>query len=308
MKILIAEDNAASRRFLETRLIKWGYDVVCARDGKEAWGLLQADNGPKVAILDWLMPEMDGLQVCRKVRNRLKDPYVYILLLTAKDQKEHLIEAMEAGVDDYIAKPFEPHELRARLLAARRIIELHEDLVSTREALRIQATHDSLTGLWNRPAILDVLHRELARAKRQGTSVGIAMADLDHFKQVNDTYGHAAGDTVLRKAARRMLSVTRAYDTLGRYGGEEFLIVIPRCDEQGILGKGERIRSRVCEKAISLPEGTVPVTISVGVTVAYPFNETDAEAYIRVADEALYRAKAQGRNRVELVTRGKCSG
>ena len=172
--------------------------------------------------------------------------------------------------------------------------------MSAREALRVQATYDSLTDLLNRSAILDILRRELARAKRQQTSVGIAMVDLDHFKRVNDTYGHTAGDVVLREVAKRMTSSVRSYDAVGRYGGEEFLIVLPECGEQGVLSVAERIRSRICEKAVTIPAGIVSITVSLGVTVADLAAQLDMESLIQVADTALYKAKANGRNRVEF--------
>lgn len=300
MNILIAEDNTVSRRLLETRLTKWGYEVISVEDGSEAWEVLQGEDPPRLAILDWMMPKMDGVQVCRKVRKGPKEPYIYILLLTAKDEKSDLVEAMEAGADDYLTKPFEPDELKVRLRAGKRIIELQQEVISTREALRIQATHDSLTGLWNHSAILDILGRELARASRQGMPVGVAMGDLDHFKQANDTYGHMAGDAVLREAANRMLSSVRPYDAIGRYGGEEFLIVAPGCNEQGVLGAADRIRLCICEKPMTTHDAIISVTISLGVAATDPPKEIDIESLIRIADAALYTAKRKGRNCVEL--------
>jgi diguanylate cyclase (GGDEF)-like protein len=300
LKILIAEDNTVSRRLLETCLTKWGYEVISAEDGSEAWEVLKGEDPPRLAILDWMMPKIDGVQVCRKVRKGPQEPYIYILLLTAKDEKSDLVKAMEAGADDYLTKPFEPDELKVRLRAGRRIIELQEEVVSTREALRIQATHDSLTALWNRSAILDILRRELARANREGTPVGIAMADLDHFKQVNDSYGHMAGDTVLRDAAKRMLSSVRPYDAIGRYGGEEFLIVVPGCNEQGVLSAADRIRLSICEKPMTTPDAIISVTISLGAAATDPAQKIDMKSLIRIADAALYTAKGRGRNRVEV--------
>jgi diguanylate cyclase (GGDEF)-like protein len=300
LKILIAEDNPVSRRLLETCLTKWGYEVICAKDGSEAWEVLQGEESPRLAILDWMMPKMDGVQVCRKVRQGPQEPYVYILLLTAKDEKSDLVKAMEAGADDYLTKPFEPDELKVRLRAGRRIIDLQEEVISTREALRVQATHDSLTGLWNHSAILDILKRELARVNREGTPVGIAMADLDHFKRVNDTYGHMAGDAVLREAAKRMLSLVRPYDAIGRYGGEEFLIVVPGCDAQGVLAAANRIRLSISEEPVTTPDAIISVTISLGATVTDEAQKTDMTSLIRIADAALYTAKGSGRNRVEL--------
>jgi diguanylate cyclase (GGDEF)-like protein len=300
LKILVAEDNIVSRQLLERRLIKWGYEVISTEDGSAAWNILQREDAPRLAILDWMMPEMNGVQVCKKVRSRSEESYIYILLLTAKDQKEDLVEAMQAGADDYIIKPPDPRELKVRLRAGRRIIELQEQLVSAREALRVQATYDSLTDLLNRSAILDIVQRELDRAKRQQTSVGIAMVDLDHFKRVNDTYGHIAGDVVLREVAKRITSSVRSYDAVGRYGGEEFLIVLPGRDEQAVLSAAERIRSHICSKTVTIPEEIVSVTVSLGVTVGDLAAQMDMESLIQVADTALYKAKANGRNRVEF--------
>src|SRR5271167_1619453 len=250
MRILIADDSIVSRHLLDATLRKWGYEVVVACDGVEAWNYLQTEDAPKLAILDWVMPGLTGPEVCRRVReyahdrerSQDKDSYTYILLLTSKGLREDLIEGMEAGADDYITKPFDQHELKVRLRAGTRIIDLHRELVAAREALREQATKDFLTRIWNRSSILDILQRELSRAGREKSSVGIVLADLDQFKLVNDTYGHFAGDAVLREFARRMQAVTRPYDSVGRYGGEEFLIILPGCDSECTSNQAERMR------------------------------------------------------------------
>src|SRR5882724_6037532 len=223
MRILIADDSVVSRHLLDATLRKWGYQVVVACDGEEALAVLQGDDAPKLAILDWVMPGLTGPEVCRKVRDHAKDKereYTYILLLTSKSLKEDLITGMEAGADDYITKPFDQHELKVRLRAGTRIIDLERELVRAREDLRDQATRDSLTRIWNRGMILEILDRELARAERERRPVGLVLADLDHFKNVNDTYGHFAGDAVLREFVRRTGSSVRPYDAVGRYGGE----------------------------------------------------------------------------------------
>src|SRR5277367_3955497 len=206
MRILIADDSIVSRHLLDATLRKWGYEVVVACDGVEAWNYLQAEDAPKLAILDWVMPGLTGPEVCRRVREHAhdKDAYTYILLLTSKSLKEDLIEGMEAGADDYVTKPFDRHELQVRIRAGKRLVDLQAELLAAREALRDQATHDSLTHIWNRNAILDLLTRELARGARENLPLGIVILDLDRFKSVNDQYGHLAGDTVLREAARRI--------------------------------------------------------------------------------------------------------
>ncbi len=298
MRVLVAEDDAVSRHLLATFLTKWGYRVVVATDGSEAWEKLQREDAPKLAILDWMMPGMDGLALCQKIRQRSQDKYIYVLLLTAKGQKEDLVSALDAGADDYLTKPFDPQELRARVRAGWRIIELHQELIAAREQLRVEATHDALTGLWNRAAILEILHRELARAERQENTLAVIMVDLDHFKNVNDTYGHLAGDAVLREAARRMRASTRIYDEIGRYGGEEFVAVAPGCDVSSALNLAERIRATIGEDTIDTFDAPIPVTASLG--VAMNGEGRDAGSLIRAADAALYKAKNTGRNRIEV--------
>lgn len=244
------------------------------------------------------MPNMDGAQVCQEIRKLSKGPYTYVILLTSKAQQKDVVEGLEAGADDYITKPFEPNELRSRVRAGLRILELEEQLVHARDLLQIKASQDALTGLWDHAAILEFLDKELFRASREKSSVGIIMVDLDHFKRVNDTYGHLAGDMVLREAAKRMRTSVRAYDGIGRYGGEEFLVVLANSDLASAVDKAERLRRAVEETSASTPEGSVAITISLGVAAG----SYSAESLVRAADTALYRAKALGRNRVEAGT------
>lgn len=303
MKVLIAEDDPVSRHVLQAFLIKWGYEVVVACDGAEAWNVLQQEDAPKFAILDWMMPAVDGVELCGKIRKRAEQPYVYIILLTAKGRRQDVIEGLETGADDYLTKPFDAQELRARVRAGRRILDLQDELICTQEALRSQATHDDLTGLWNRREMLDIMRRELARAHREGTSTGLLMADLDHFKRVNDTYGHLAGDAVLIAAARRMRRSVRPYDAIGRYGGEEFLIVLPGCDAADAIQQAERLRACVSVEPMETVEGKIPVTLSLGVAAVESGTEADLDSLLRTVDAALYRAKNEGRNRVELAVK-----
>jgi diguanylate cyclase (GGDEF)-like protein len=302
MKILIAEDEPAFRHLLEEVLVMWGYEVVVARDGNEAYQILLSDNAPKLAILDWKMPGIEGVEICRKIRKDEGENYTYIILLTSQQRDEDLVIGMEAGADDYIIKPFKYNELRVRLRAGRRIIELQNELLAAREILHAKATHDSLTGLLNHEEILDILSKELARSERDGVCVSVIMADIDHFKIVNDTYGHLAGDAVLRIAAKKMRTIERPYDSIGRYGGEEFLIVLPECCLECAAAFAERLRSYISGDSIDTSEGMIPVTISLGVAAGGKDVRLDGHSLVKAADAALYRAKENGRNRVEVAS------
>ena len=304
MRILLAEDDDVSRHILKQTLLRWGYDVVCAVDGEEAWGLLQQPDAPRIAILDWIMPRMDGIEVCRNVREHLKERYVYVLLLTAKDHKDDIISGMGAGADDYISKPFDPQELRMRLSAGRRIIDLQTQLLAAQESLRYLATHDSLTGLVNRAEILERLRRELDRADREGVSVGLLVVDVDHFKLVNDTFGHAVGDLVLVEVAARMRAALRSYDEIGRYGGEEFLVVLPGCDNASACRQAERLRELVASQPIAVAGGSVRATVSIGISARDRGCTDDLALLVREADECLYHAKSAGRNRIAQLGSG----
>lgn len=299
MRVLIADDSLLSRRLLEETLRGWGYDVVVAADGTEAWKILGGDNSPSLAVLDWMMPGHTGPELCHLVRQRGAEPYTYILLLTSRNEKDDVVEGMDSGADDYITKPFDKHELKVRLRAGTRIVDLQEQLVTAREALRFQATRDYLTQLWNRSAILDILQRELARSERERTAIGVVMADIDHFKAINDTHGHFAGDIALQESARRMQSSVRPYDAVGRYGGEEFLIVLPGADEECVRAQAERMRQAIRAKAVFASDAVLTLTCSFGCAAGMG-GKASAESLIRSADEALYQAKRGGRDRSVL--------
>lgn len=295
--ILIADDSAISRRLLEAVLNKWGYSVIAVADGATAWEILQRESAPRIAILDWMMPGLSGPEVCRLVRAQNRQHYTYIILLTARAEKDDLIVGMESGADDYLVKPFDNNELKVRLGPGRRIIQLQQELLVAQEQLREQATRDALTKLWNRHAIGEILARELARSQRENIPLGIMMADLDRFKLINDTYGHIAGDIVLREVARRIAASIRAYDAAGRYGGEEFLLMLPGGDEEVCLQTAERMREAIRQTPIRVGDLSLRVTASFGVTSLPRGSSASSETVIRVADEALYQAKQQGRNR-----------
>lgn len=302
MRVLLADDDIFYRHAIKKALERWGYDVVCASDGAEAFRLLQSDNRPNLAILDWMMPGMDGVNICCRVRALNNLPYVYILLATTRDRKIDMITGLEAQADDYLVKPFDLRELRVRLQAGQRIIEMQAALASQQKELSHRATHDSLTGIWNRSAVLDVLDREADCAQRMRTPLCLVLADIDHFKAVNDTYGHVAGDAVLIEVTRRMQTAIRHYDTIGRYGGEEFIVVLPGVDWRRAFNMAERLRIQVAKEPYCVLDREISVTLSIGVAVD---NEPgNPKELIRAADEALYRAKARGRNIVEMSRNG----
>lgn len=279
-------------------LTRWGYEVSVAADGNEALRLLTQQDPATLAILNSEMKGLRGAELCQRLRADGIEPYIYVILLMEKSQNDDLLEAFEQGADDYLAKPFDGYELRAKLLVAKRILGLQERLLCMRDELLVQATHDSLTGLWNRNASMEALKRELVRADREGKTVGLMLADLDHFKQINDTYGHLAGDRVLQAVATRMKKSMRTYDTVGRYGGEEFLILSPGCDEEAIFRRAEHLRTAISSEPVVTPEAMISISLTLGAAVAT--GTTVPDQILKVVDEALYRAKRAGRNRVEM--------
>lgn len=297
-KILVADDSLVMRRLLQATLESWGLEVVCASDGAEALAILQGDDPPRLAVLDWMMPVLTGPEVCKLVRERNSGPYTYLILLTSRNQREDIVAGMGAGADDYVVKPFDKHELEVRLRAGRRILNLQNELMLAQEALREQATRDALTGCWNRRVILETLDRETGRAVREQRSLGVVMLDVDHFKLINDTYGHAAGDETLREVVRRVTSMIRPYDAIGRIGGEEFLIVLPGCDELFTLSHAERLRKAVELTPVIADGVEIHVTASFGTTAMQAGSPIAPGRLVRAADEGLYAAKRQGRNRV----------
>lgn len=300
LTILVADDDPLVRRLLEKQLQTWGYRVIAVDDGNKAWEVVQSGTIPELIILDWLMPGMDGLELCRRIRDRQHDRYPYVLLISGKDDKRDVIQGLDAGADDYLTKPLDTGELQARLRSGRRILSLQHDLIQAREELRYQATHDGLTGIWSRGAALNLLKCELQRGIRTEACTGILMIDLDHFKNINDTYGHLVGDAVLKEVAVRISHAVRSYDFVGRYGGEEFLAILSDCSADDLRLVAERTRTAVAESLIRVNSVGVGVTVSIGAVVAR--NGTPEVELLSNADDALYEAKRAGRNRVVITS------
>lgn len=309
MQILVVEDSPVYRQLLTSHLQDWGLPFTIAKGGAEAWAILQRPDCPKLVLLDWVLPDIDGVELCRRIREtNAANSYSYVILLTGKDGKKDMLEAMQAGADDYLVKPFDQLELKARLLVGQRIIKLNEELVAARESMRYAATRDSLTGLLNRGETLDFLSRESERARRGGKPLSVILADVDHFKKVNDTLGHLYGDEALKEVARRFRSKLRVYDGVGRYGGEEFLMILTDCDLMTVLIRADDLRLSVAGKPIVSTRASSTITVSMGVGVSTDHADGDIDALLNQADRGLYAAKQRGRNRVEHVEEARSGG
>lgn len=300
--ILIVEDDPVSGKMLEKLLIKAGFQVILAREGRTALDIL-AERFLPLVITDWMMPVMDGLELCRAVRRGKYPGYIYLILLTARDSQQDLIEGLGAGADDYLTKPFHHNELLARLNTARRILEMESSLRRAGEEIRRLSIVDPLTQVYNRLYLNERLPQELARARRYGSPLSLILCDLDHFKQVNDHFGHIAGDRVLASLAQCLKTHTReGIDWIARFGGEEFLVVLPQTSPKGACRVAERMRREFHEFSHQKETGEIRVTASFGVAGwSDPVALSDPnplEALFQKADEALYRAKREGRDRV----------
>jgi two-component system, cell cycle response regulator len=299
--ILLAEDDPVTRMLMTRFLKKAGYEVDAVADGTEALEHMTKHYYPFL-VTDWEMPEMDGIELCKAVRNLQLDGYVYALLLTARNAKEHIIAGLEAGADDYLVKPVHEPELIARLNTGRRILALEHSLRAANERNRILSVTDPLTGAFNRRYMMEQLPRELERCRRYGNPLSVIMCDVDHFKQVNDVKGHSAGDDVLQQfAARMQRSIRATSDWVARLGGEEFLIVLPETGFEGAMFVAEKIRAIMTDMPFVTREGDVAATSSFGVASTEghgPDLATKSETLIRAADQCLYRSKQAGRNRV----------
>jgi two-component system, cell cycle response regulator len=298
--ILLAEDDPVTRMLMTRFLKKAGYEVDAVANGSEALDKMTRRYYPML-VTDWEMPEMDGIALCKAVRNMQLDGYVYALLLTARDSKEHIIAGLEAGADDYLIKPVHEPELIARLNAGRRILNLEHSLRVANQRNRILSITDALTGTYNRRYLMEQLPRELERCRRYAYPLSVLMCDVDHFKEINDARGHAAGDEVLQQfAARAQKSIRNNSDWVARYGGEEFLIVLPETAHEGAVHVAEKIRTLISCTPFTTRAGDAAVTASFGVASTGPSGPDimlKVDALIRTADECMYRSKQAGRDR-----------
>ena len=293
MKVLVAEDDLTSRTILTAILQKWGYEVVPAVNGEKALEILHQPDAPRLALLDWSMPGLSGVEVCSHLRKNQTNDSIYIIILTAKSEKKNIVEGLNAGANDYIVKPYDNDELQARINVGRRMVEIQSELENAKSALIREVMHDSLTGVYNRKAILNLLEKELSRTKRNGGLLSVCMCDLDHFKKINDKYGHQTGDEILKGFTKLVNANLREYDLIGRYGGEEFLIIIPCGDPEKVMDFG-RLCKLISDSKIKTRSGDISVTVSIGITQSYGNDSIDK--ILTEADNALYKAKDMGRN------------
>jgi two-component system chemotaxis response regulator CheY len=300
MKVLVVEDDPVTRKLLEVFLGKWGYEVFLSCDGQEAWDILSAPESPSLVISDWMMPCMTGLELCRKIREAETSNYIYFIILTAKEKKEDVVEALSAGADDYLVKPFDQEELKYRVRIGKRILNLEHRILEL-------ARTDFLTGVLNRRAFMERMEQEMHRAVREDSHLSLILADLDFFKRINDQYGHNAGDLVLRRFTEEISKCLRPYDFVGRYGGEEFLVCLPGVNESQAKLVAERMRKRIEHMTVILPEalGSVQITASFGVTSRLMGSEETLVSMTQQADDAMYKAKREGRNRVRVALRNE---
>lgn len=299
--VLVVDDSPFSRKLLERALSDQPYSLMFAKDGKSALQLFK-EHRPAMVITDWMLPDSSGPELCERIRAESVGSYIYIILLTSMTEKEDIVKGLSSGADDYLTKPFDRGELLARIGVGRRTIDLHREIDSKNKLLEAMAHTDPLTGLPNRRAIEEWAERQLRGAARHGYSLWAVHADLDSFKTINDSYGHEAGDQVLREFAAILKESTRASDISGRMGGDEFLLVLTHVEEDQIRLTVERLREKFASKKFSFGGESTSVTASFGVCGFHGKEPPEFSHLVRQADKALYAAKHAGRNQIKIET------
>lgn len=298
-RVLIVDDSPIYRKLVDQSLASNHYPMLFAKNGQEALSVF-AEHRPSLVITDWTMPDISGLELCKRIRSEFQDHYAYLILVTSNTKKDQVIEGLAAGADDYLTKPFHPGELVARVGVGRRIIELHRQVEAKNRQLEEWALTDPLTGLPNRRAIDLWASRQLSAAARHNFLLWLVMADLDHFKSINDTFGHDAGDEVIKGFAEVLRANTRQSNLCGRLGGEEFLLILTHVDEMQAGIAIERIRSCFEKRKFSFSDQKVSATASFGTAGFRGPTPLEFSSLMSRADAALYAAKSKGRNRVEF--------
>lgn len=291
LRVLLADHEPASRLELETLLKRWGFEVLAVKNGRDAWAALEQGD-TRLALLDTGLPTPNGFELCRQLRARAGGSETFIILMTPDNAPSTVAEIMNAGADDFLARPVQAHHLHLRLQTARRIVQMQNEL-------RARASIDTLTGLWNHAMVLEMFNAELKRAERDELPVSIVLTDVDRLKQINDFHGHGVGDEILHCIAERMRVALRSYYMCGRYGGEEFLVVLPRCGKANAMEVAGRVRAAIADKPLPTSAGEMSVTVSCGVATTGRGQPVTPEKAIKAADEALFRAKRNGRNCIE---------
>ena len=298
-RVLVADDDMVTRMMLSATLKDWGLEVVEATNGEEALAQLTSADPPKLALVDWNMPIKNGLEVCRELRSGAPEPYIYTIILTSMNKSEDIVTGLDAGADDYVIKPYNPNELRVRLKAGERITSLQSELVKAKEKLQEQADRDPMTGLYNRRAIQRKFRDQQVDPMTVGNPLSALLLDIDHFKLINDTHGHDVGDLVIIEVGRRIREVVGAGVLVSRYGGEEFLMLLPLTQMEPSQDVAEKLRMAIRSEPLVTPEGTsVSLTVSMGLSSGTLREDDVIETFVKYADEALYEAKEGGRDRV----------